>query len=187
VRYTPEDLLTMEDGDIYELEDGQLLERDMSMLSSFVAGLIYALFHSYCQTTRAGWPFPEGTSYQCFPDHPNRVRKPDVSFIRRDRLSEVQLTSQGHCLVTPDLAVEVLSPRDTAYKVDAKVQLWLNAGVLQVWVVNPEQRTLQIHRASGIGAILREGDEVSGEDILPGFHCRVAEFFSLQLRPANAN
>jgi hypothetical protein len=37
-QYTPEDLLTMPDGDRYELVDGELVERNMSALSSFVAG-----------------------------------------------------------------------------------------------------------------------------------------------------
>ncbi len=76
VSYTPEDLLTMLDGKDYELEDGQLVERVLSMFSSFVAGLVYGTIHAYCQTTRAGWPFPEGTSFQCFPDHPKRAAAP---------------------------------------------------------------------------------------------------------------
>jgi Uma2 family endonuclease len=185
VYYTPEDLLIMEDGDDYELEDGQLVERNMSMLSSFVAGIIYSLILVYCQKTRAGWPFGEGISFQCFPDKPKRVRKPDAAFIRRDRLTHLQLTTEGHCPISPDLAVEVLSPRDIAYKVDAKIKIWLSAGVQLVWVVNPEQRTLQIHRPSGPGVILHENDEVSGEEVLPGFHCRVAQFFQLEEEPAN--
>jgi Uma2 family endonuclease len=176
-RYTPEDLLRMQDGDRYELVDGALVECNMSIWSSYVAGVIFQLLYPFCQQNRLGWVFPEGTSYQCFPTLPERTRRPDGSFIRLDRLSLAQATAEGHCAIPPDLAVEVLSPNDTAYDVDEKVQEFLGAGVRQVWVVNPEQRTVEVHRANATGTILRENDEITGEDVIPGFHCRVGDFF----------
>lgn len=148
----------------------------MSTWSSYVAGMIFHLLNSFCREHRLGWAFPEGTSFQCFPAHPGRVRKPDVAFIRLQRLSLTQATAEGHCPVAPDLAIEVISPNDTAYEVDEKVREFLDAGVPLVWVVNPEQRTVEIHRANGPGAILRENDEISGEDVVPGFRCRVGDF-----------
>ncbi len=105
------------------------------------------------------------------------MRKPDVSFIRLDRLSLEQASTVGHCPVVPDLVVEVLSPNDVAYQVDARVQLYLDTGARLVWVVNPQRHTMAVHRASGIGAILREQDELTGEDVVPGFRCHVGEFF----------
>jgi len=175
-RYTPEDLLTMPDGKLYELVDGRLVERKMSIWSSYVAGVIFDLLNSFCRENRLGWVLPEGTSFQCFPALPGRVRKPDVSFVRFQRLSLSQATTEGHCPIAPDLAVEVVSPNDTAYEIDEKVREFLDAGVPLVWVVNPEQRTVEIHRASGPGVILRENDEITGEDIIPGFRCRVGDF-----------
>jgi Uma2 family endonuclease len=177
-RYTPDDLLKLEDGG-YELENGQLVERDVSVYSNLIGGCIFGLLFVYCQKTRAGWPFPQDSSYQCFPDQPERVRKPDVSFIRRDRLSVTQVMTQGHCSVAPDLVVEVLSPNDLAYEVDARVQVWLHAGVNLVWVVNPEQRTVVVYRAGATGTTLRESDMIRGEQVLPDFECRVADFFAL--------
>lgn len=175
-RYTPEDLLTMRDGELYELVDGRLVERKMSIWSSYVSGVIFGLLDPYCRENRLGWVFPEGTSFQCFPALPGRVRKPDVSFLRLQRLSLAQATTEGHCPIAPDLAVEVVSPNDTTYEVDEKVQEFLDAGVPLVWVVNPEQRTVEIHRATGQGTILRQNDEITGEDVIPGFRCRVGDF-----------
>jgi len=177
--YSPQDLLTMPEGKFYELVDGRLVERKMSIWSSYVAGIIFQLLNTFCREHRLGWVFPEGTSFQCFPMHPNLVRKPDVSLIRLHRLSLAQATTEGHCPVAPDLAVEVVSPNDTAYEIDEKVRDFLHAGVPLVWVVNPEQRTVEIHRAGGMGAILRENDEISGEDVVPGFRCRVGDFTQL--------
>jgi Uma2 family endonuclease len=176
-RYTPEDLLRMPDGNRYELVDGQLVELNVSIWSSYVAGVIYRILSLHCLANRLGWPFPEGTSYQCFPGFPALVRRADVSFIRLERLSLATATEEGHCPVVPDLMVEVISPNDTAYEVDEKVRLYLDAGTRLVWVVNPQQRTVEVHRPASLGSILREQDELTGEDVLPGFTCRVREFF----------
>ena len=51
-------------------------------------------------------------SYQAFPDDPDKVRIPYVSFTRRDRLPNDR-PSKGHGRVAPDLVVEVTSPNDS--------------------------------------------------------------------------
>jgi Uma2 family endonuclease len=169
-------LLRIPDGNLYELIDGQLMEHTMSFWSGYVAGEVHARLREYSRTNQAGWVVPEGVTYQCFPD-PARVRKADVSFIRAARLSLAQATAEGHLPIAPDLAVEVVSPNDLAYDVDAKVQDYLQANVSLVWVVNPQVRVVEVHRRHGPGTILREPDELDGEDVLPGFRCPVRELF----------
>jgi Uma2 family endonuclease len=176
-RYTPEDLLRMPDGDRYELVDGQLVERTMSYWSSYVAGRLHRLMGNFAETNRLGWVAPEGATFQCFPGTPDKVRRPDVSFIRLERLSIDRAMAEGHNHVAPDIAVEVISPNDLAYEVDAKVEEFLEAGARLIWVVNPETRTVEVHRSQGQGTILREQDELTGEDVLSGFRCRVADLF----------
>src|SRR5687768_14257266 len=99
--YTPEDLLTMPDGNRYELVDGQLRERIMSVWSSYVGGKIYRIVDSYCEGRQLGWVFPEGTTFQCFPDAPGLVRKADVSFMRASRLKLASAKAEGHCPIAP--------------------------------------------------------------------------------------
>lgn len=79
-RYTPADLLRLPDSEGYELLDGQLVERDRSLWSSYVAGRMYRLLSNHAPADQSGWVLPEGASYQCFPDAPNKVRRADVSF-----------------------------------------------------------------------------------------------------------
>src|SRR5258708_4582274 len=144
-RYTPDDLLTMPDGKRFELVDGQLVERHMSLWSSYVAGRIFGILDPFARHNKLGWMLPEGTSYHCFPNKPEKVRRADVSFIKLLRLTLARATTEGHCPIAPDFAIEVLSPNDTAYETDEKVQEFLAAGVALVWVVNPEQHTVEIH------------------------------------------
>jgi len=174
--YTPEDLLAMPDRKDYELVDGHLVERHTGRLSSWVGGRLHRFLDIFVEEKQLGWAWPADQGYACFPDAPGKVRKPDVTFIRKERLPDA-LTSEGYTYIPPDLAVEVISPNELAYEVENKVLEYLNAGVALVWVINPEARTVHIHRGDGSVGWLREEDELSGEDVLPGFRCRVAMIF----------
>jgi Uma2 family endonuclease len=174
-RLTADDLLAMSDERDYELVDGQLRERNMGMESSWVAGQILYLLKVLAHGSGLGWVFGEGTGFQCFADDSNRVRKPDVAFLRRTRLPKGP-PRRGFCRVAPDLAVEVVSPNDTAYEVETKLAEWLDAGVSEVWIVVPHVRKVRIHRPGASDAVLNEHDELT-TPLVPGFRCRVAEFF----------
>jgi Uma2 family endonuclease len=124
-------------------------------------------------------------SYQCFPDRPRLVRKPDVSFICLGRLPE-EREPEGHVRIPPDLAIEVLSPNDLDYETDEKVAEYLAAGVRLVWVINPEYRTVLVYRADRSIAGAWEEGELDGEDVLPGFKCPARNLF-LTPTPAAAS
>ena len=174
--YTPEDLLAMPDAKSYELVDGHLVERNVSQLSSWVAGELFGDIRAFLKEKPLGWVWPSDLGYECFPDAPRKVRRADVSFIRLERLPEGP-TAEGYLTIAPDLAVEVLSPNDLAYEVDKKVMEYLGAGVSLIWVINPVARTVLIRRRNGTVDWLCEHDELSGEDVLPGFVCRVSSLF----------
>jgi len=174
-RLTAEDLLALPNERDYELVDGQLRERNMGMESSCVAVAIAHLLYPLAQDSGLGWVFGEGTGFQCFADDPNRVRKPDVAFVRKGRLPKGP-PRRGFGRVAPDLAVEVVSPNDTAYEVETKLAEWLEAGVPEVWIVLPHVRKVRIHRLGETEVVLRENDESTSPQV-PGLSCRVAEFF----------
>ena len=179
---TPEDLLNLPDAVAYELVNGELVERHLGAESSEVAVNIAILIGMFLRQHRLGLLFGSDASYHCFPDAPGKVRRADVGFGRRGRLPGDR-APKGHCRVAPDLAVEVISPNDTADEVEAKVAEWLGAGVPLVWVVYPSTRAVRIHRprTSPAGPVsdLAETDAITGEDVLPGFSCTVKEFFDL--------
>lgn len=134
------------------------------------------LLGDFVEGRRLGWTPSSECGYQCFPDDPRKVRKPDASFITGARLSADQL-NEGHVKIPPDLAVEVVSPHDLFGEVQRKVGEYLRAGVRLVWVVAPEERTVLVHRPDGTASRLEEEDELSGEAVLPGFSCRVGDLF----------
>jgi Uma2 family endonuclease len=107
---------------------------------------------------------------------PDTVRGPDVAYWSFERLPADQ-TPEGYPTVAADLVVEVLSPTTTRRAINDKVREYLTRGVRIVWVVDPDDRTVTIYRQPDEGRVLWEGATLTGEDVLPGFSCRVGEFF----------
>jgi Uma2 family endonuclease len=174
-RFTPDELLARSDGSSYELVHGELVSRHTGAESSWVAGQLHLLLANHCKATGAGWVLPSDAGYQCFTDEPNRVRKPDVSFVSIHRLPGLP---DGHLRLAPDLAAEVVSSADRYCEIEDKVDEYLAAGAKLVWVVNPPNRSIRVHRTDGSVTDLRQADDLTGENILPGFRCLVADLFA---------
>jgi Uma2 family endonuclease len=173
---TPDELLAMPDAVNFELVDGELVERNMSVLSSLVELRAGRLIGNHCEDKSLGGVFGSSLGYQCFPDHPRKIRKPDVSFLSAERLTP-DLLAEGYCPIAPDLAVEVISPGDLAHEVVEKIEEYLSVGVRLIWVIDPEARVVDVYRLNGPISRLRETDELDGEAVLPGFHCPVKTLF----------
>jgi Uma2 family endonuclease len=173
---TPDDLLAMPDGKNFELVNGELVERNVSVLSSLVEGNVFGVLFAYCRERRLGPLFTSSNGIRCFPNDPERICRPDVSFVKAERFSSSHW-KEGFLTIAPDLVVEVVSPNDLAGELNEKVEKYLAAGIPLIWVINPKVRTVVIYRGDGTIAKLRPQDELSGENIIPGFRCPVAELF----------
>ncbi|QEH36221.1 hypothetical protein OJF2_47810 [Aquisphaera giovannonii] len=171
-RHTPDDLLDLPDGDHYELVDGRFVEKPMSMRTGGVETRLILALGNYCEGRDLGSVFTASCGFQCFPDHPDRVRRPDVSFVRKDRIPADE-SLDGFAKIPPDLAVEVVSPRDLAGELDEKLDDYRSAGIPLIWVIYPASRKGWVYRVDGSVTLLREDDELSGEEVIPGFRCKV--------------
>jgi len=176
-QYSAEDFERYSGDRVCELVDGQLLEKGMGARSGRVGGIIFRRIDEHAEAHRLGKAFPAETGYQCFARDLNRVRKPDASLVRTERMPAGG-TPRGWFRIPPDLAVEVISPNDLAAEVAARVVDYLNAGTSLVWVVDPESEFVQVFRKDGSGAWLIGSGELSGEDVLPGFRCRIEDIFA---------
>lgn len=78
----------------------------------------------------------------------------------------------------PTLAVEILSPSDTVEEIHAKTQLYLEAGVPLVWIIDPYDRTVQVYRPGQPPELFNERQQLTGEPELPGFAVTVGELFA---------
>ncbi len=107
---------------------------------------------------------------------PDTVREPDIGFISADRMPlGERITTYSD--VVPDLVVEIVSPNDDADNVFNKARMWLSFGVRLVWVVQPETRSVEVHRSGQPVETVAEDEQLDGIDVLPGFSCTVASIF----------
>jgi len=161
------------DGQVYELVDGAIIVTPAGMRHSGVAARITAVLGKFVFSSGVGELYTEGVGIQ-LPS--GNVRSPDVSFVSTAKLPGGRSPVDYGKLV-PDLVVEVLSPADSPGEITQKLDEYLGCGVPLVWVVDPERRTVRVHRTAK-DAIEYAGDEVlTAEPVLPGFSCRVSEFF----------
>lgn len=105
---------------------------------------------------------------------PPTVRGPDAAFIARDPAAPAP---RGPWTEPPTLAVEVVSPSNTAGEIQEKVLEHLEAGTELVWVIDPASRSVTEWRPSGDAHVYREGETLETEDVLPGFSLHVASIF----------
>jgi Uma2 family endonuclease len=77
--------------------------------------------------------------------------------------------------MAPDLAVEILSPSESPRRVLDKLGEYLEAGVKLVWVIDPKGRPGTVYRSLGEVRVVTADGELDGEDVIPGFTCRLAD------------
>jgi Uma2 family endonuclease len=175
---TADEFLDMpDDGLLHELIRGEVVTMSLpGGEHGEVAGEFFRLIANHVRSAKLGKTYAAETGFIVDRD-PDTVRGPDVGFVRAERLTEIT-NHRKYIPFAPDLAVEVLSPNDRPDAVDEKVQEWLAAGSRMVWTVDPGARTVTVHRPGAEPVTLTEDQDIDGGDVLPGFVCRVALFFS---------
>jgi Uma2 family endonuclease len=105
-------------------------------------------------------------------------RRPVVAFVSYERWPrDRKVDSRDGWHVVPDLFIEVVSPSNKASEVLGKTLEYFEAGARRVWVVYPIERQVYVYESSKRNRILGTGDELDGEDVLPGFRLALAELF----------
>lgn len=165
-----------DDGKRYELVEGEL--REMAPAGArhgSVAITLAILLGQYVRENRLGMMLAAETGFR-ISRNPDTVRAPDVSFVARERVPP-DGPPEGYWELAPDLAVEVVSPNDTAADVQSKVQMWLESGVHLVWVVYPDTRSVVAYESLKEVSVLTDRDALSGGEVVPGFESPVAGIF----------
>ena len=160
-----------DDGARHELDEGELIV----MPSPFgqhgrIQLKIGSILLSFVDSRSLGLVFTE-TGFRLSRD---TVRGPDISFIRAERASALDLKKRFEC--APDLAIEIISPSETAKEIAHKVRQYLQAGSA-VWVVYPDDRTVHVFETSKNARVLEADDLIEAPTLLPGFSVRVSELF----------
>ncbi|NUM48314.1 MAG: Uma2 family endonuclease [Anaerolineales bacterium] len=109
--------------------------------------------------------------------NPDTVRAADVTFISYTQW-EKQIDKDGYLEIAPELIVEVLSPSDSWTKVMTKLRDYFSIGVRLVWVADTETHIVHVFRSPTDVREFKEGEELPGDEVLPGFSVAVGELFA---------
>ena len=140
-----------------------------------ISAEVFARLSEYVRTRDLGRVVSTETGFLLARD-PDTVRAPDVAFVSRSKIERAG-AFRGYFPGPPDLAVEVLSPSERPADVHAKIGDYLAAGSRLVWVIDPSNRQVRVHRSLLQPTILDESAELEGDDVLPGFSVRVGRLF----------
>ncbi len=163
-------------GKRYELVRGELQETPPAGgYHGNVAFTIASIIGAYIRGKDLGVGFTAETGFVTR-RAPDSVRAPDVAFVSKERLAGGR-APDGFVQTAPDLAVEVVSPNDSASAIDAKVNEYFDAGASLVWVVYPGTRSVTVHLSPGENWTLNEEAVLDGEPVFEDFHVPVSELF----------
>jgi Uma2 family endonuclease len=157
-----------------ELVDGTLVEKAMGYKQSVVAMTIGRFLGLFVSKNQLGLISGADGFFRLH----STTRGPDVAFVHRDRLPQGKLPTDSYPSIAPNLIVEVLSEGNTRGEMNRKRLEYFHAGVQLIWIVDLANRTIAIYRSSSSYRLVGEEDQISGEDVLPGFECQVQEFFA---------
>ena len=106
------------------------------------------------------------------------TRSPDVSWIASDRWNSLtDKQKRGFAPIDPDFVIELLLPTDNLLTTQQKMSEYANCGVKLGWLVNPDEKQVEIYRLGKDKEILDNPSSLSGENILPGLTVDLSNIF----------
>ncbi len=122
--------------------------------------------------TQLGVVFDSST---CFRLPNGGDRSPDVAWVKKERWDALT-PEQQHKFppLCPDFALELLSPSDDLTVTQAKMREYQAAGLKLGWLLNPQNKQVEIYRLGCPVEVLTSPDALSEESILPNFVLNLA-------------
>ena len=158
----------------YELDEGELIEmtRPAYKHNRILQKLLVKLVQ-YLEQNPIGEALISENLYAL---SPSTRRSPDVAVILGDHKAELWEAKVIHLI--PDIAAEVLSPSETPSMVHRKMGQYFKAGVKEVWLIQPEDRTVEIWTGPTLPEQALTASDSITSALLPGFTLALPELFS---------
>lgn len=163
-RYTFNDLLAWEENELFEIINGELfLMATPSTTHQMISGEIFRQIANYlagkkCKVISAPFSVRLFEQNDDTPAEVDTVVEPDISII----CDMDKLDTHG-CKGAPDMVVEILSPSSLRHDRLVKLNLYQKAKVREYWIVDPENKAVQVFLHDG--DFLRIFEEYEAKDV----------------------
>ena len=161
-------------GRLCELIDGVLVEKAMGFWESYLAIRIIGFLQPFVSKNDLGIVLGADGMVS---GRRGQVRMPDVCFFSWHRFPDRILPLGAVLRMTPDLAIEVLSPSNTKKEMTRKRRENFAGGAKLVWEVDPKKKLVHVYTSAEESTVFKVGDSIAGGDVLPGFKLAVRDIF----------
>ena len=174
---TEKDVLAVEQrqGRICEMVDGVLVEKAKGLAESFLALEIAFLLRQFLAKHNLGILAGADGTLRLWP---GLVPIPDVSFISWDQLPNHTIPKKAIPDLYPDLAVEVISRKNTKAEIDRKLHEYFRSGTRLAGVVDPRKICVRVHTAPDQSQLIEVDQSLDDGDVLPGLTLPLRDMFS---------
>jgi Uma2 family endonuclease len=175
-RATEEDAITARErfNCLCELIDGVLVEKPIGYYESRLTAILIYFLEEYLSKDDLGFVLgPDGMVATQL----GQVRLPDVSFFFWRRFPNRTLPQGAILRMTPDLAVEILSPSNRPREMERKLRELFDGGTQLVWHIDPEERRAKLYTAVDQFTELDASQALDGGSVLPGFVLSLEHWF----------
>jgi Uma2 family endonuclease len=180
---TEQDVVTIHSREkrLCELVDGILVEKTVGYFESRVAVRLLLLIETFLSGKELGLAFgPDGMMKLEW----GLIRIPDVCFVSTERLRTVNLKPHAPLdVLSPNLAIEVLSAGNTAREMEEKLHDYFSHGVELVWYCDPVEESVTVYRSPTDSRVVQHPELLTGEPVLPGFVVSLPELFAPLMAP----
>ena len=108
------------------------------------------------------------------------TRSPDVSWIELTRWDSLNLQQKRKFApIDPDFVIELLSPTDDMSELQQKMLEYRSCGVRLGWLINPDEKIVEIYRHGQDKEVLDNPQTLSGEEVMPNLTVDLSEIFDL--------
>lgn len=128
---------------------------------------IIGQLHRWYEENKQGEAFDSSTGFTL----PNgATRSPDAAWISPERWDALTDKKKGtFANICPDFVVELRSSSDTLKSLQEKMREYMDNGARLGWLIDPQNRTVEVYRVGVEVEVLSNPTELSGEEVLPGF------------------
>jgi len=174
--WTDDELMSLPDGNRYELINGELIDMGNSgALHGYVCSILVMALMNYILPRKLGIVLDSSTAFAM---KNGNKRSPDISFVSKEKLQGLEELPDGFLDGAPDLAIEVLSPNNTIAEIHQKLVEYFENGSRLVWVINLKQHYVLVYRSvQEPDRLLKQSDNLDGEDVIAGFTMPLSELF----------
>ncbi len=122
----------------------------------------------------SGLAFDSSTGFR-LPD--GAIRSPDVAWVLKSRIDAINPDPGKFLPLCPDFIIELRSANDSLRDLQTKLQDYLNNGLRLGWLIDPQNKTVEIYQQGQPTITQPLSGILSGDPILPGFQLNLSKIF----------